>query len=94
MDVSKFEFLEECIDYILHLDDNFKKYLKIVNEPINRLETEINYEQKSLIFLIIYFRILDIEEIVSWQCGRSIRTGYKNKNTSSSQKIKRRLKID
>ena len=47
IDVSNFESLEKCIDYILYVDDNFEEYKKIMAEPIL---TEINYEEKILEF--------------------------------------------
>lgn len=48
IDVSKFASIEECIDYILYVDDNFEEYMKIMREPI--LKAEIDWDKRILDF--------------------------------------------
>lgn len=50
IDVSKFETLEECISYILYVDNNIEEYMKIMREPILKIGQEIDYEGKLLEF--------------------------------------------
>lgn len=48
IDVSKFKSMEECIDYILYVDDHSEEYLKIARQPV--FLKEIDYEQRLLDF--------------------------------------------
>lgn len=50
IDVSKFSSMEECIDYILYLDENPDEYLKIAKTPIYRSEDELDYEGRIINF--------------------------------------------
>lgn len=52
IDVSKFESMDECIDYILYVDSHSDEYLKIAKEPIfiPGHEKDLDYETKIMTF--------------------------------------------
>ena len=93
IDVSKFSTLDDCIDYILWLDDNFEEYLKIVREPIIKPGCEINYEERVIEFFDYIFEHPEYRrnsKLTMW--GGMYEENIRNRNETVVEKIKKHLR--
>lgn len=93
IDVSKFSTVDDCIDYILYLDDNIEEYLKVVREPIIKSEYIIDYEEKVMKFFDYIFMNPGYRrnsKLTMW--GALYEENIRNRTETVSEKIKKHLR--
>lgn len=92
IDVSKYSSIDECIDYIIYLNNNSEEYLKIAKEPIIKPGFEIDYEEKIFEFFEYIFAHPEYRrnsKLTMW--GMLYEEKIKNNYKSLWEKIKGKL---